>query len=74
MNKKILIAGAIFLGIIFLVLACMYWSLPAGLLPHLIPGYEAGSQQIHFKHGVGAFILAVALFAYVWFASGSKNK
>ncbi len=67
--KKILAIGAVLLGLIFVVLAGMYWLTPAGALPHYIPGFEAGVTTVHFKHGLGSLILALALFAYAWFAT-----
>ncbi len=66
--------GAIILGIIFIILAIVYWATPAGSLPHFLPGFIAGSSKIHFKHGLGALILAIALFVYAWFATAKKSS
>jgi hypothetical protein len=46
---------------------------PAGSLPTYAPGFEPGSTHIHFKHGLGTLILALALFALAWFKSGPKK-
>lgn len=73
MNKKALVTSSIVLGILFVGLAVLYWVCPAGSLPTYIPGYEVGVTAVHFKHGLGSLILALALFAYAWFKSGSKN-
>ena len=35
------------LAIICLIAAVVYFAIPAGSLPTFMPGYEAGSQQIH---------------------------
>jgi hypothetical protein len=35
MNKPLVLAAAV-LGVVFLVLACVYWFVPAGSLPHFI--------------------------------------
>jgi hypothetical protein len=71
--KQPLIWGAVLLGLVLLVLTAVYWIEPAGSLPAFRPGYEAGSPHIHFKHGLGALILALALFAFAWFQTGPRR-
>ena len=73
MNKKIIVGGSVVVGVLLLVLAVVYWCVPAESLPSFFPGYEAGSAHIHFKHGLGAFILALALFAHAWFKSAPAS-
>ena len=73
MNKNLLIYGSVVLGIILLVIAGIYWFTVAGSLPTYFPGFQTGSSAIHIKHGIGAFILALALFAFAWFSSGKKT-
>ena len=72
MNHKALTYLSIILGIMCVILAIIYWTVPAGSLPSFIPGFVEGSTKIHFKHGVGSLILGLALFAYAWFKSGKK--
>jgi hypothetical protein len=72
MNKPLAIGAAI-LGLLFVGLAAMYWTVPAASLPSFMPGFDAGSTAVHFKHGLGSVILAAGLFAYAWFQSGSKK-
>lgn len=64
---------AVILGLLFIVLGVVYWMVPAGSLPAYIPGFEAGSTQIHFKHGLGSVIVGLALFAFAWFRSGPRQ-
>lgn len=71
MKKTGMIIGII-LGIIFVLLAAMYWLTPAGNLPSFMPGFEAGSAVIHIKHGLLALILGICAFIYAWFASAKK--
>lgn len=73
MKNKIAVIVSIVAGILFLALAFYYWITPADLLPHFMPGYDAALTSVHFKHGLGAFILAVAAFILGWFKSGPKN-
>lgn len=72
MNKPMVWVAAV-LGIAFLLLTAVYWIEPAGSLPAFLPGYEAGSAHIHFKHGLGTLILALALFAFAWFQTGPRR-
>jgi ammonia channel protein AmtB len=74
MNKKVLIWISVLLGILFVLLALMYWFTKAGSLPTYFPGYIAGSTIVHFKHGLASLILALALFAFAWFSSGKKSS
>jgi hypothetical protein len=67
--KKPLSLLAGLLGFLFLALAVSYWLTPAGSLPAFFPGFEAGSEHVHFKHGLASLILALGLFAYAWFQS-----
>jgi len=71
--NKVMIWGSAILGIALLVLTAVYWLEPAGALPAYLPGFEQGSTRIHFKHGLGSLILALALFAFAWFRSGPKK-
>ena len=50
----------------FLVLACVYWFVPAGSLPHFMPGFVDGSSHVHVKHGLVALVLAVVLLGFAW--------
>ena len=40
--KKLLVAGLIVLGVVFVGLAIYYWKTPSGSLPHYFPGYQMG--------------------------------
>ena len=74
MNKKTSIIAGTILGIIFIVIAIVYWTVPAGSLPSVFPGAAVGSTTIHFKHGLAAIIVSILSFIWVWFASGKKSE
>ena len=57
---------AIVLGVIFVVLAAVYFFVPASSLPAFIPGYEAGLTRVRFKHGVASLVVGVVLFGVAW--------
>jgi hypothetical protein len=63
---------ALALGVIFAVIAVVYWVLPAGSLPGFFPGFEAGSLHIHVKHGVAAAAAALLMFAAAWYAGRAR--
>ena len=64
---------AIVLGLAFAAFAIVYWVLPAGSLPSVFPGFEAGSTRVHVKHGLAAAAAAVVLFAVAWYAGRSRG-
>jgi len=63
---------AIVLGIIFAIIAVVYWVVPAGSLPQFVPGFDAGSEHIHLKHGVVAAVAAILLFAAAWYSGRAR--
>jgi hypothetical protein len=68
-----LIVPAILLGIVFGVIAVIYWADSASSLPSFFPGHDAGSAHHHVKHGIAAAIVAVGCFVFVWFQSGGQR-
>jgi hypothetical protein len=39
------------LGIVFVIIAVMYFVMPADQLPGFMPGHETGVMRVHAKHG-----------------------
>ena len=72
--RKWLVVLAIVLGTALIVVAVIYWVEPAGSLPSFFPGHEAGSSHHHVKHGIAAFLVGLACFAFAWFNSGPKKS
>ena len=55
------------LGVVLLVVAAVYFLLPADQLPGFFPGHEAGVTRVHTKHGVVAGVAGLVLLAAgVW--------
>lgn len=55
------------LGIILLIVAAVYFVMPADQLPGFFPGHEAGVTRIHAKHGIAAGVAGLVLLAAgVW--------
>jgi len=72
--RKWLVALAVVLGVLLVVVAVIYWLEPADSLPSFFPGHEAGSDHHHVKHGIAAFLVGLACFAFAWFNSGPKKS
>lgn len=68
-----LIIPAVILGVIFIVIAIVYWTTDAGSLPSFFPGHESGSTHIHFKHGLAAAIVGLGCFVFAWFQTGGER-
>jgi hypothetical protein len=55
------------LGVLLLILAALYFVVPADQLPTFLPGHEAGVARVHVKHGVVAGVVGIVLLAAgVW--------
>ena len=72
--RRWLVALAVVLGIALVAIAVVYWAEPARSLPPFFPGHEAGSSHHHTKHGIAAFLVGLACFAFAWFNSGPKKS
>jgi len=55
------------LGVVLLVVAAVYFLVPADQLPGFFPGHEAGVTRAHYKHGIVSGVAGVVLLAAgVW--------
>ena len=63
---------AIILGLLFAVIAVVYWVVPADSLPAFFPGFEAGLTRTRVKHGIAAAVVAVLLLAWGWYAGRAR--
>ena len=51
------------LGVVLLIVAAVYFVLPADQLPGFLPGHEAGATRVHTKHGIVAGVAGLVLLA-----------
>ena len=51
------------LGVVLLVIAAVYFLVPADQLPSFFPGHEAGVARMHTKHGIVAGVIGIILIA-----------
>jgi hypothetical protein len=55
------------LGVVLLVIAAVYFLMPADQLPGFFPGHEAGVTRMHYKHGIVSGVVGLVLLAAgVW--------
>lgn len=73
MGRSPLSTIAMILGALCVVLALVYWFVPAGSLPAFMPGFAPGSADVHVKHGVAAFVVGVVLIAASRFVGGGAR-
>jgi hypothetical protein len=71
--RKLQSGAMALVGAVFLALAVYYWVTPAQALAKFMPGYQAGSAHVHYKHGLGFLIVAAGLFAFAWFRLGPRR-
>lgn len=69
-----LVWPAVILGVIFLVIAAIYFIDDAGSLPSFFPGHEDGSTHVHFKHGLAAAVVGLGCFVFAWFQTGDDRE
>jgi hypothetical protein len=55
------------LGLVLIVVAVVYFVVPADQLPSFMPGHAAGVARVHLKHGVVSGVVGVILLAAGWF-------
>jgi len=49
------------LGVVLLVVAAVYFLVPADQLPRFFPGHEEGVARVHTKHGIIAGAIGLVL-------------
>ena len=53
-------------GVILIVVAAVYFLVPADALPTFFPGHETGLMRIRAKHGMLSGALGIVLLAASW--------
>jgi len=76
-NMRKLAIPAVALGVLLIVVAVIYFVTAAHSLPSLFPGHVSASSSEanhhHTKHGIAALVVALACFAFAWFATGPST-
>jgi hypothetical protein len=55
------------LGLALIVVAAIYFLMPADSLPSFLPGHETGLARMRYKHGIVSGVVGVVLLAIGWF-------
>jgi Na+/H+ antiporter NhaD/arsenite permease-like protein len=75
-NLRKLVLPVVILGIALIVVAIIYFVTPEHSLPSFFPGHSsatsAEANHHHSKHGIAALVVALACFAFAWFATGPR--
>jgi hypothetical protein len=48
-------------GVVLLIVAAIYFLVPADQLPGFFPGHAAGVARMHTKHGIAAGVVGMVL-------------
>jgi len=72
-SKQVATAAAVLAGILFVVVAVLYWTQSAGHLPTFLPGYAVESPDHHTKHGILSLALAICSFIAARFFWGPSE-
>ncbi|MET0925363.1 MAG: hypothetical protein ABWY47_19680 [Xanthobacteraceae bacterium] len=59
-------AAAYLLGALLIVVAIVYFTVPAESLPSFFPGHEPGMTRVRLKHGIASGVVGVALLVVGW--------
>lgn len=54
------------LGLALIVLAAVYFLMPADALPSFLPGHEAGLARIRVKHGIVSGAAGIVALVLGW--------
>ena len=57
---------ALVVGIALIIVAAVYFLMPADSLPGFFPGHEAGLARIRVKHGLLSGSLGIVLLFGAW--------
>jgi len=49
------------IGVVLLVIAGVYFVVPADQLPGFFPGHETGVMRVHMKHGIVSGVIGLVL-------------
>ncbi len=73
-KRSALILPVVGLGVLFLVIAVVYFVSTAHGLPSFFPGHVGASSSEaahhHVKHGIAALVVGAGCFVFAWFQSG----
>ena len=64
----------IVLGLLFVIVAIVYFTKTATDLPSFMPGHQSGVSKHHTKHGVAMLGLAVLSWIGAWFTTAPARS
>jgi hypothetical protein len=64
-------AAAYLLGVLLIVVAIVYFAVPADSLPSFFPGHEPGMTRVRLKHGIASGVVGVVLLVVAGSSEGA---
>ncbi|HZN31329.1 MAG TPA: hypothetical protein VFB88_18395 [Xanthobacteraceae bacterium] len=64
--------AAYVLGALLIVVAIVYFAVPADSLPSFFPGHDPAMTRVRLKHGIASGVVGVILIAVGWFLGRSR--
>ncbi|HSX40380.1 MAG TPA: hypothetical protein VLF68_02085 [Candidatus Saccharimonadales bacterium] len=61
-------------GLLLVILAVVYFAMPASSLPSFVPGFDPTLTKHHYTHGVASLLVGLVLIAFWWFKSKKSAK
>ena len=59
--------AAYLLGALLIVVAIVYFTVPAESLPSFFPGHDPAMTRVRLKHGIASGVVGVVLLVVGWF-------
>ena len=69
MLRALVMGIGIIFGVVFFLVAAIYFLLPANHLPAFMPGYDPDLNKIHSTHGLICVVLGALGFLLTWLRS-----
>ncbi len=60
-------------GVLLVLLAILYFSVPANEFAPWFPGYDPELTRVRFKHGILSLVVGAGLFGYAWYRSRGRS-
>jgi hypothetical protein len=64
--------AAYLLGAVLIVVAGIYFGMPADSLPSFFPGHDPAMTRVRLKHGIASGVVGIVLLVVGWFLGRSR--
>ena len=60
-------------ALLLVLLAILYFSVPANEFAPWFPGYDPELTRVRMKHGILSLVVGAGLFGYAWYRSRGRS-